>query len=214
VEDAGRRARDIARERGAFLAATFSEPYRLEGKKTAWLEVFDQMGVSGAMTLPRTIVMPVGGGVAAIAAAKAAEEIAALGWVVGDPPRLVGVQAVRCAPIARAFQRGDEDVTPWTDDPATVAAGLRVPAPSEGRLVLDSIRSSRGALIAVSEQEIVESVRTLASTEGIFACPEGAATLAAAKRLAACGRLEGPAVLYNTGSGIKYGTALAASIPA
>ena len=204
IADAAGRAREIASETGAFLSATFAEPYRVEGKKTAWLETFAQLGHGSSMVLPRTIVLPVGGGVAAVAAAKAADEALAAGWTLGHAPHLVGVQPEDCAPIVRAFERGDTEVTPWPHQPTTIAAGLRVPAPSEGDLVLEVIRVSGGTMVAVPEDEIVSSVRTLAATEGIFACPEGAATVAAADRLAAAGRLEGPVVLYNTGSGIKY----------
>ena len=204
IADAAERARAIAEDTGAFLAATFDEPYRVEGKKSAWLETFAQLGDGSTMALPKTIVLPVGGGVAAIAAAKGAEEVTALGWTSDRGPRLVGVQPEDCAPIVRAFERGDTEVTPWPHEPTTIAAGLRVPAPSEGDLVLDAIRGSDGTMVAVSEDEIVSSVRTLAASEGIFACPEGAATIAAAERLAAAGDLEGPVVLYNTGSGMKY----------
>ena len=206
IADAGARAKEIAAQTGAFLASTFSEPYRVEGKKTAWLETFLQLGGGTSLVLPATIVLPVGGGVAAVAAAKAAEEVRALGWVSGPAgaPRLVGVQPDDCAPIVRAFERGDSEVAPWPGRPSTVAAGLRVPAPSEGDLVLDRVRASGGTMVAVSEDEIVAAVGDLASTEGLFACPEGAATVPAAARLAAAGDLEGPVVLYNTGSGVKY----------
>lgn len=218
IADAGRRAAELAAETGAFLATTFNEPYRLEGKKACWLEVFDRLGQPsgrkrlrsvGDMRIPRTIVLPVGGGVGAIAALKAAEEVAELGWTPDDPPILVGVQPDRCAPIALAFEKGDEDVEPWAGEPRTVAAGLRVPAPAEGALVLQTIRASGGSMVAVTERSILDAVRDLASTEGVFACPEGAATVAAADQLAREGGLEGPVVLYNTGAGAKYAAALA-----
>lgn len=208
IADAGVRAAQIATETGAFLASTFSEPYRMEGKKAAWLEVFDRLGGDAHMTFPRTIVMPVGGGVAAWAAAKAAEEIAALGWASGDPPSLIGVQPSNCAPITRAFEAGEEEVHPWTGDPMTIAAGLRVPAPAEGTLVLKQIRDSGGSMHAIDEDDIRSAIKDLASREGIFACPEGATTAAAAERLASTGDLEGPVVLYNTGAGAKYAEVL------
>jgi threonine synthase len=209
IADAGVRAKEIATQRGAFLATTFSEPYRVEGKKTAWLEVFDALGDGSRMRFPRTIVMPVGGGVAAIAAAKAAEEIAALGWASELAPRLIGVQAETCAPITEAFERGDSEVPPWRGPANTIAAGLRVPAPAEGTLVLKVIRGSGGSMAAAGEREIVAAAKDLASSEGIFACPEGAATVVAAGRLAEAGELEGPVVLYNTGAGAKYAEAFA-----
>jgi threonine synthase len=209
IADAGRRAQEIATETEAFFAATFAEPYRVEGKKTAWLEVFDALG-DGSMRVPGTIVVPVGGGVAAVAAAKAVDEVRALGWIDDATPRLVGVQPSDCAPIVRAFERGDDEVEPWGTEPTTIASGLRVPAPSEGALVLDRIRRSGGTMIEVSEEAIVGAVHDLAASEGIFACPEGAATVAAAGQLAATGELVGPVVLYNTGAGAKYAAQLAA----
>jgi threonine synthase len=114
------------------------------------------------------------------------------------------VQPEDCAPIVRAFERGDKTVEPLTTQPATIAAGLRVPAPSEGDVVLDRVRSSGGTMLAVTEDEIRAAVKDLATTEGVFACPEGAATIPAAARLAAARDLEGPVVLYNTGAGTKY----------
>ena len=204
IADAGTRAKEIAADTGAFLATTFSEPYRIEGKKSAWLELFDQFGDGSSMAFPATIVLPVGGGVAAWAAAKAAEEVAALGWTEGRAPKLVGTQPANCAPIVKAFDEGADEVVPWAGDPMTIAAGLRVPAPAEGTLVLEQIRRSGGAMIAVEEDDIVGAVMDLATTEGVFACPEGATTVAAAEILAGRGELEGPVVLYNTGSGTKY----------
>jgi threonine synthase len=208
IADAGVRATEIAVETGAFLASTFSEPYRMEGKKAAWLEVFDRLGDEERMVFPRTIVMPVGGGVAAWAAAKGAAEVASLGWATNDPPTLVGVQPSNCAPITRAYEEGEEEVRPWTEDPMTIAAGLRVPAPAEGTLVLKQIRDSGGSMHAIDEDDIRAAIRDLASSEGIFVCPEGATTVAAAARLARDGALEGPVVLYNTGAGAKYADVL------
>lgn len=214
IADAGARAKEIAAKTGAFLGSTFSEPYRIEGKKTAWLEVFEQLGTGDKMVFPTTIVLPVGGGVAAWAAAKAAEEVMSLGWADGPPPRLVGTQPANCAPIVKAYEDGAEEVVPWDRDPMTIAAGLRVPAPAEGTLVLEQVRRSGGAMVAVEEDDILDSVIDLASTEGVFACPEGATTVAAADRLAREGRLEGPVVLYNTGSAGKYIDALTEALDA
>jgi threonine synthase len=96
------------------------------------------------------------------------------------------------------------DVAPWDDVPDTVAAGLRVPAPSEGAEVLAAVRASGGQMIAVDDAEIIGAMGDLASSEGLLACPEGAAAVAAGYRLAAAGALEGPVVVYNTGAGTKY----------
>ena len=214
IADAGDHAKQLAEERGAFYAATFFEPYRIDGKKAAWLEIFDRLGDENSMRFPKTMVIPVGGGVAAWAAAKAAEEVIELGWAQGPAPRLVGVQAANAAPIARAYERGDKEVTEWTEDPMTIAAGLRVPRPIEGTAVLREIRVSGGSVVVVPERDIVRAVGDLAASEGVFACPEGATTLAAADMLAGRGELEGPVVLYNTGSAAKYIDAIGKSFDA
>jgi threonine synthase len=204
IADAGARAKEIAKETGAWLATTFNEPYRVDGKKTAWLEMFDRLGDASSMEMPGSVVLPVGGGVAAIALAKAAREVVELGWAEGAAPAIFGVQSADCAPIVRAFDAGADEVAPWESQPTSSAAGLRVPAPSEGWLVLKEVRASGGSMQAASEKDIRAAIGDLASTEGVFACPEGAATLVAAERLARDGNLREPVVLYNTGAGAKY----------
>lgn len=204
IADAAAEAKRIADETGAFLSSTFNEPYRLEGKKSAWLEVFDQLGDEDDMDMPATVIVSVGGGVAALAVAKATDEIIQLGWASGPGPKIVGVQAADCAPITEAFDSGATEVEPWPEEPTTIAAGLRVPVPSEGDLVLDRIRASKGSMLAATEEEIAAGVADLASTEGVFASPEGATTVVAAGKLAERGELEGPVVLYNTAAGAKY----------
>ena len=207
IADAGARAQEIARSRSAYLASTFSEPYRLEGKKSAWFELREQLG-----RWPRTLVLPVGGGIAAVAASKAVEEMAGSSWATDEGPRIVGVQPAGCAPLVEAFE-GDGEVRPWPVPPDTIAAGLRVPSPSEGALVLERVRASGGSMVAVEERDLVAAVGELAAAEGVLACPEGAATVAAAAALARVGRLEGPVVLYNTGTGAKYLDALDGGLP-
>ena len=200
IADAAVRAREISADTGAFLASTFAEPYRVEGKKSAWLECFDQLG-----RLPATVVTSVGGGVAAVACSKAAEEVTALGWFEGPAPRIVGVQAEGCAPIVRAYETGAGAAEPWGQELQTIAAGLRVPAPSEGDLVLKVVRESGGSMLSVQEEDIVEAIADLAATEGILVCPEGATTLAALPHVS---ELEGSVILYNTGAAGKYLDAL------
>jgi threonine synthase len=199
IADAGKRAKEIAAETGAYLATTFNEPYRVEGKKTAWLETFLQLG-----GLPAMIVTSVGGGVAAVAASKAAEEFTDAGWGADEMPRIVGVQPNDCAPIARAFRADLPDAEPWPDEPSTIAAGLRVPSPSEGYLVLDRVRKSGGSMESVGDDDMRTWIAYLRESEDIWVCPEGAAAFAATDKLAVEGRLEGPVVLYNTGAGSKY----------
>lgn len=196
LADAGARAKEIAAETGAFLAATFGEPYRVEGKKTAWLETFDQL-----RRLPGSIVFPVGGGVGLVAARKAAEEVRALGWYDGDEPALYGVQVDDCAPIVAAFDAGLDKAEPWERESTTSAAGLRVPAPGESDLVLKAVRETDGSMVAVSEAELANAVRHVARTEGMWLSPEGGAAFAALAKLP---DLRPPVVVYNTASGAKY----------
>lgn len=182
--------------------STHREPYRLEGKKTMGYELAEQLG----WRLPSVIVYPTGGGLGLLGMWKAFEEMEEIGLVArGRRPRMVAVQAAGCAPVVRAFEAGAADTTPWAD-PHTSALGLRVGAPAAGALILQVLRESQGTAVAVEESEIAGAQLELARGEGIFACPEGAATLAAAKRLAASGWLS-PAdrvVLFNTGTGLKY----------
>ena len=156
------------------------------------------------MRLPGTVVTSVGGGVAAVACAKAAQEVRALGWTNDPPPVVSGVQSDQCAPIVRAFGEGTPAAAPWAGDLATIAAGLRVPAPSEGDLVLQVVRDSGGTMVAVSDEAIRDAIGDLATNEGILVCPEGASTLAALPLLARRSELRGPVVLYNTGAAGKY----------
>jgi threonine synthase len=142
--------------------------------------------------------------VAAVAALKAAEEVVALGWAGDRMPRLIGVQAKGAAPIATAFAAGSTEVTAVEGEPDTIAAGLRVPAPAEGDLVLATVRRSGGAMVVVDDDEIRGAIDELAASEGIYACPEGAATLAAMKKIEAGFGPDETVVLYNTGSGAKY----------
>src|SRR5262245_17162826 len=148
--------------------STLREPWRVEGKKTMGYEIAEQMG----FRLPDVIVYPTGGGTGLIGMWKAFEEMETLGWIGGERPRMVVVQATGCAPIVRAFETKKETAEPWRD-PATVASGLRVPASLGDRLMLDALGRSRGTAVAVEDREMIECAGLLATREGIDACPEG-----------------------------------------
>ena len=201
IGDAGRLAVAAAREQGLFDLSTLKEPYRAEGKKSMGLEVAMQLG----WRMPRAIIYPAGGGTGIIGMHKGFLELLELGWVEGDLPRFIAVQAEGCQPIVKAFHDGAAAAQPWPDA-ATVADGLRVPAPFADYLMLQIIRDTGGAALAVSDSDMVAAMYELASTEGVFACPEGAATLVAYKRLISEGFLDNDetTVLFNTGSGYKY----------
>ncbi len=184
-----------------FDLSTFKEPYRLEGKKTMGLELAESFNYA----LPDVIIYPTGGGTGLVGMWKAFTELQALGWIGERRPRMVSVQAEGCAPIVRSFQSGASRAQLW-ENAHTIASGLRVPQVFADRLILRVLRESGGTALAVSDQEILAAQRRLAHTEGIFAAPEGAATLAAIFHLRDSGWLQpgDTVVLFNTGSGLKY----------
>lgn len=208
---AGERSSAAARERtsgegetthgGLFDVSTLKEPYRVEGKKTMGYEIAEQMG----WRLPDAIVYPTGGGTGIVGMWKAFAEMEELGWIGPERPRMISVQAEGCAPLVRAFHDGAEFAEPW-ESPETLAAGLRVPGAIGDYLVLRILRESSGTALAVSDDEILEGMWEVASLEGIFACPEGAATWSAARVLRGRGLLDPDetVLLMNTGSGLKY----------
>jgi threonine synthase len=185
-----------------FDLSTLREPYRVEGKKTLGYEITEQLGFK----LPDVIVYPTGGGTGLIGMWKAFEEMVQLSLIPpGRRPRMVAVQAAGCAPIVEAFGSGAPTATAWPN-PRTYASGLRVPSPLGDALILQALRESGGTAIAVSDDDMAKAQLELARGEGVFACPEGGATLAAARKLVASGFIM-PAdvvVLFNTGTGLKY----------
>ncbi|MBI4542642.1 MAG: threonine synthase [Gemmatimonadetes bacterium] len=205
IGDCGRLANDYAVHTRAMNLSTFREPYRVEGKKTLGLEIAEHFG----WRLPAAIVYPTGGGTGLIALWKVFRELVDAGWVAGPTPRLFSVQAAGCAPVVAAFARGAERCEPWPD-PETVASGLRVPGPVGGALMLRALRDTAGSAVAVSDEELLAGARQLATLEGVDASPEGGATVAATRKLAAAGTIarEEEVVLLNTGAGVLYGAAL------
>ena len=210
ISDCGRIVGERCKAEGWFDISTLKEPYRIEGKKTMGYEVAEQLN----WTLPDTILYPAGGGVGMIGMWKAFGEMEALGWIGSKRPKMIAVQAEGCQPIVRAFEEGTEASRFW-DGAATVASGLRVPKPLGDRLTLQAVRESEGCAIAVSDRDLMDAGIRLASEEGIFAAPEGAACVAAAERLIKDGFLkpQDKIVLYNTGSGLKYLEAYSVRFP-
>jgi threonine synthase len=195
---------EIARrkaEEGWFDVSTLKEPYRVEGKKTLGYELAEQC----AWQLPDMILYPTGGGTGLIGMWKAFDEMEALGWIGKKRPRMFAVQAAGCAPIVRAFEAG-EKVAAEFPDAHTGAAGLRVPKAIGDFLILNILRQSNGGAIAVDDEEMIRSAREVGSTQGLFVCPEGGACFAAFKLLRHAGKIAPGehAVIFNTGSGIKY----------
>jgi threonine synthase len=211
INDAGALIKQQVAANGWFDVSTLKEPYRQEGKKTMGIELAEQGGW-GADCLPDVIIYPTGGGTGIVGMWKAFEELERLGWIGSKRPRMVVVQAEGCAPIVRAFARGERHAEPW-QNAQTVAAGLRVPVAIGDYLILDSLRESGGTALAVSEEAIADAQRDMGKRAGIYAAPEAAATWAALGQLRQRGWLDGSerVVLFCTGMGLKYPAPEAAS---
>lgn len=201
ISDCARIVSERGPKEGWFDISTLKEPYRIEGKKTMGYELAEQMG----WELPDAIFYPTGGGVGLIGMWKAFAEMEALGWIGPERPKMIAVQAEGCQPVVRAFNEGEPRSRFW-EGAATVASGLRVPKPLGDFLVLDAVRQSGGTAIAVSDESLIDAGIRLATEEGLFVAPEGAACIAAAEKLLRTGFLkpDDQIVIYNTGSGLKY----------
>ncbi len=186
---------------GWFDVSTLKEPYRIEGKKTMGIELAEQLG----WQLPDVIFYPTGGGTGLIGMWKAFAELKEIGWVEGPMPRMVAVQSEGCAPIVRAWERGDDHAEFW-EDAATVAAGIRVPAAVGDFLILRAVRESNGFAMAVPDAEIIALRDAIAAEEGVLLCPEGAATAVACRRALAEGTIgqSDRVILWNCATGLKY----------
>jgi len=201
IKDCGREMREQLKAGEWFDVSTLREPYRLEGKKTMAYEVVEQLGGR----VPQAMIYPTGGGTGLVGMWKAFEEMEELGWTSGTRPRMFSVQAQGCAPIVRAFAQGCDRAEEW-ENPQTIASGLRVPSAIGDFMMLQALRGSRGAALAVSDSDMLSAMRELAETEGLLTSPEGGATLAALKKLLGDGFLAGheSIVLFLTASGYKY----------
>ena len=201
ITDAGQMSQRAAEELGLFDVSTLREPYRAEGKKTMGYEIVEQMGFQ----VPDVIVYPTGGGTGIVGIWKAMDEMEQLGWIGTERPRMVCVQAEGCAPLVAAFEKGGEFAEPFPD-PHTLAAGMRVPAAIGDFLVIRSVRESGGTAVTVSDEEMVDGMVEMARMEGVFAAPEGGATLAAMRKLVERGLIgrDDRVVLLVTGNAHKY----------
>lgn len=201
ISDAGKIIAAGVKKYGWFDTSTLKEPYRIEGKKTMGYEIAEQFG----WKLPDAILYPTGGGVGIIGIWKAINEMRALGWVEGEMPKLIAVQAEGCNPVVQAYEAGAE-VSEFCQGAQTLARGICVPKALGDFLVLRAVRESGGTAIQVSDSAILDGVARLARDEGIFICPEGGALIAAVEELRATGFLKESerVVLLNTGTGLKY----------
>ena len=210
ISDCGRMVAERAEAEGWYDVSTLKEPYRIEGKKTMGYEVAEQFH----WELPEAIFYPTGGGVGMIGMWKAFDEMESLGWITSKRPKMISVQAAGCQPVVRAFDEGADSSSFW-EGAYTVASGLRVPKPLGDFLVLDAVRASGGAAVAVTDEELLDAGTELGAAEGMFAAPEGAACVVALRRLLSDGLLSSDdrIVIYNTGSGLKYLEAYSTRFP-
>jgi threonine synthase len=184
-----------------FDCSTLKEPYRLEGKKVMGFELAEQLG----WELPDAIFYPTGGGTGLIGMWKAFDELEAVRLIGSKRPRMFAVQAEGCAPMVRAFERGDEFAERW-ENAATVATGIRVPKAVGDFLILRAVRQSGGAAIAVPEDAILHAVEDAAHEDGFLFCPEGGAVLAGWRQALERGLVgkDERVLLFNCANGNKY----------
>jgi len=201
ISDAGKIVGRAIAEYGWYDASTLKEPYRIEGKKTMGLEIAEQLG----WEVPDVIIYPTGGGVGMIGIYKGLKEVQEIGWIGEKMPRLVSVQSAGCAPVVKAWEEKKSESTFW-ENSNTIAFGLNVPKALGDFLILQAIYETNGCAVAVEDNEILRAQQMLASEEGIFCCPEGAATLSAAIQLIKSNWIKPneKVVLLNTGTGLKY----------
>lgn len=201
IDECGRLVGEGAAEGRWFDCSTLKEPYRIEGKKVMGLELVEQMG----WEVPDVIFYPTGGGTGLIGMWKGFAELEAVGLIGPERPRMIAVQAEGCAPMVRAWERGDEFAERW-EGAATMATGIRVPKAVGDFLILRAVRESGGAALAVSEEAIAAGVEEAAREDGVLLCPEGGAVLAGwrmALERGLVGRDE-RVVLFNCAAGNKY----------
>src|SRR5690606_124670 len=174
-------------------------PYYAEGSKTLGYEIAEQLG----WRLPDQIVVPIASGSQLTKIDKAFQELISLGLVEDRPYRVFGAQAAGCAPVAAAFKAGHDVVRPVKPD--TIAKSLAIGNPADGPYVLDVVRRTNGAVEDVTDEEVVEGIRLLAGTEGVFGETAGGVTVATLRKLIGTGALDPSAetVIINSGDGLK-----------
>ena len=209
-DDVNRLASELADDRDDWAFVNVNvRPYYAEGSKTIGFEIAEQLG----WRLPPQIVVPVASGAQLVKIDKAFRELAELGLGEDAPYRVYGAQATGCAPVAAAFRDGHDVVQPVR--PSTVAKSLAIGNPADGPYVLDVVRRTGGAVADVSDDEVVEAIRLLAATEGIFGETAVGVTLAVTRKLLEAGQLDPGAetVIINSGDGLKTLDAVAGTVP-
>jgi threonine synthase len=209
-DDVNRLASELADEHDDWAFVNVNvRPYYAEGSKTIGYEIAEQLG----WRLPEQVVVPVASGAQLVKIDKAFRELSELGLVDGPTPAVFGAQATGCSPVAAAFRAGHDVVQPVRPD--TIAKSLAIGNPADGPYVLDVVRRTGGAVADVTDAEIVDGIRLLARTEGIFGETAVGTTLAVLRQLLASGQLDPRAetVIINSGDGLKTLDAVASAAP-
>ncbi len=201
ISDCAKRVAETKKEVPCFDISTMKEPYRLEGKKTMGDEIAEQLN----WRLPDVILYPTGGGTGLIGMWKAFHEMKTLGWIEGPFPRMIAVQSENCMPVVLTWQGKIATAKDYIGHPS-YANGLAVPKPFAEKLIQKVLTESGGTAISVTDNEIKDAMKQMASLEGLLVCPEGAALLPALQKLLIQGEIRGDesVLLLNTGSAYKY----------
>jgi len=204
-DDVNRLCAELASEHPSWAFVNVNvRTYYSEGSKTLAFEVAEQLG----WRAPDHVVVPVASGSQLTKVAKGFSELATVGLIEPSPVRISGAQAAGCAPVATAFATGADAIAPVKPD--TIAKSLSIGNPADGWYALEAIRRSGGSCAAVTDDEIVEGIRLLARTEGIFAETAGGVTIATLATLVARGQVrpDERVVALVTGHGLKTVEAL------
>jgi threonine synthase len=210
-DEVNRLCSELVGELGWAFVNTNVRPFYAEGSKTVGYEIAEQLG----WRLPQQVVVPVASGSLLTKVDKAWRELATLGLVEPAPYAVFGAQGAGCAPVATAYDSGWDVVRPVR--PTGIAKSLAIGDPADGPYALDVVRRTGGAITAVDDADIVDGIRLLARTEGVFAETAGGVVVATLRRLRAEGRLDPDAetVILNTGDGLKTLDAVASyAVPA
>lgn len=208
-DDVNRLCLQVADRFGFGLVNVNLRSYYGEGSKTMAFEITEQLG----WRLPDAVIAPMAGGSLLTKLDKGFHELAASGLADGTAPRMYGAQAAGCAPIVSLVERGGDAIEPVV--PRTIARSIAIGNPADGTFAARAIRRSGGAAQAVTDEELVAGIRLLAETTGVFTETAGGVTVAAARRLAAEGKLrpEDEVVLCITGNGLKTVDAVQPALP-
>lgn len=200
---------DPAGEEWGFVNVNL-RPYYAEGSKTLAYEIAEQLG----WRLPEQIIVPIASGSQLTKIEKGFRDLVELGLVEDRPYRIFGAQATGCSPVARAWENGHDVVQPMKPD--TIAKSLAIGNPADGPYVLDVCHRTGGSVVHVSDAEVVDSIKLLARTEGVFAETAGGVTTGVLRKLIAEDGLDPHAetVVLNTGDGLKTLSAVDSGVTA